>query len=262
MSSQSVTEAAAVYSQKAALLAGYSILCRPEIRADIFLILQGREATTAAVKAAQEAAALYSQYTSRAAQLAATAAYDKATEATQEAEGFILPVIHRAIYRKDTAKYGLIRKAARIANTSTEAALNALYSTHSISKRDYTQAAQRAAHKQPQRAAIQGRINAYLAAQAKAATGRTSQAGISRTGGLYKAKSSQDSRRRINLNVYGFGVRSIPIKKAAYCGLNNIQSVAAILGSENTPPILAAREAAISREAAQHIKAAAVVITD
>jgi hypothetical protein len=283
-------EAAAIYSHKAAALSFYSPLIRPEIRADIFLILQGRKATGKAIKAAKQAAALLSQYTHRAAQLTAYSAFNQATEATGKAAliGQAAAQSQRPEYRPDAAQYGLIRKAARIAATGTEAALIALYSAHRITRRDYEAAIKAAkisifaaffmrleGRQIPQiPRQIIGRISAFMAAQAKTGTGHNTITGISRTGGLYRPEAAQDTRRRLitidrpkvtdsavllltgkAAQKGGFGIRSVPIKKAAYIGLNNIQSVAALLGSKTTPPILAAREAAIITEAGRHIRA-------
>ena len=130
-------QAAAIYGQKAAALSFYAPLVRPEIRPDIFLILKGQKAGRKAIKAARQAAALYSSYSHRAAQLAAYSAYNKATEATGKAALIQAAAAQsqRPDYRPDTAQYSLIRKAARIEATGTEAALNGLYSAHRISRR-------------------------------------------------------------------------------------------------------------------------------
>lgn len=265
--------AAQAAAAHAAIYAAYAPLTRPGIRPDIFLIIRGEQATAQAIRQAIEAAALYASYHHRAEQLQATAAHDRATEALRQATARQAAAAHdratdKADYGTDKADYDYIKKAARIAEIGTEAALKALFSSHAITRRDY-EAALKAARisnfaafmaltEGRQSARIPGpimaRINAYLAAQARTGTGRTSQAGLNKTGGLYAAQAAQDIRRRITLKLSG-GVRSIPIKKAAYDGLKTIQTTAALLDCKAMPPIMAAREAAISREAAAHIRA-------
>lgn len=267
-------QAAQIESHKAAAVAGFSLLTNPAIKPEIFLILHGTQPTQAAITAATQAAAAFDSHTHRAAQLTASAHYDRAT-ATEAAvilteAAAIREAAQRPQRTQDKAKYQLIAKRGGLTPQTTTEALKWLYAAHKISKSDYKEAIKRAAAGQPQRPIISGRLNALMASQAKTGTGQNTISGLNRTGLLYSGTGgTQDSRRRLIVQT-DYGLLSVPFKIEAQRRLNNIEWVRAALleATEATQteateaPILAAFYSRVATEAAQHIKNTAVIIPE